>query len=330
MTGVETLKIDKNNFLKIIIFALFVFPFILQADQPELFGEANLSIASLDDDNGKSTTISSHSSRIGVKGSISTEKSLEIIYRFVWQVDLTDEAKASNNNLKSREQYIGLKDTWGEVRAGRHDTPYKKAGKKNVEFFSDTLADWNNIITKSHDIRADDSISYYKKIGQTKMSAMYAAGKDSPEPGEENLEEIFSAGIDTKFSNLAFAIAYQDKDTVGTATKVVLGYKVSNTKVGLAVESIDNEDNTKATNAIVSAKHQLSETNSIRFVYGQAEAITPITEDATMTALAFDHKLHDKVVVYALLAKGNDNGLKVDADLDGEGSLFALGIAAKF
>ncbi|MCK5263603.1 MAG: porin, partial [Gammaproteobacteria bacterium] len=109
--------------------------------EAQLFGKANLSFASLDDDTGDSTSIDSHSSRVGIEGDIDSKSSLKIGYRFVWQIDMSDEAKASNDHIKSREQYISLKDSWGEVRIGRHDTPYKKAGKKNVEFFSDSYAD---------------------------------------------------------------------------------------------------------------------------------------------------------------------------------------------
>ncbi len=132
--------------------------------EPTLFGTAKLSVAAVDDDIGSAFSVSSHSSRVGIKGSSTTTDGLEIIYRFVWQIDMTDEANASNDHIKSREQYVGLKDNWGEVRVGRHDTPYKTAGKKHVEFFSDSWADYNNIITKPMDIRANDSVSYYKSL----------------------------------------------------------------------------------------------------------------------------------------------------------------------
>ena len=109
------MKSNKYNFSAITAITLSLATGISHANEPTLFGEANLSIASLDDDNGKSTAVSSHSSRIGIKGSMNTENSLEIVYRFVWQVDITDEAKASDDNIKSREQYIGLKDKSGTL-----------------------------------------------------------------------------------------------------------------------------------------------------------------------------------------------------------------------
>ena len=122
----------------------------------KLFGKAHLSFGSVSEDSGtdnSSNAVSSHASRFGLKGTVDTDGDTKVIYRFVWQVDMTDNAKASDDNIKSREQYAGLKGNWGQVRIGRDDSPYKKAGKKNVEHLSDTWADYNNIIDKGQDTR---------------------------------------------------------------------------------------------------------------------------------------------------------------------------------
>ena len=297
--------------------------------EPTLFGKANLSIASLDDDDGSSTAVASHSSRVGIKGDIESKGSLEIAYRFVWQIDMSDEAKASDDHIKSREQYISLKDSWGEVRIGRHDTPYKKAGKKNVEFFSDSYADWNNIITKSHDKRADSSLSYYKTLGPAKLSVMYAGGDDTPTG--DNLGEIMSGAADMKFGDLAFALAYQDIDATGTAAKVIVGYTLGKTRLGIAAENIDPEvGSNDTTNFMVSAKHKLDDSNTIKLTYGVAEETTLGTDDPTMMALGIDHKLNDSATAFAYWADGSDGGLAADAKLVGDSTVLALGVIVKF
>lgn len=294
----------------------------------QLFGQANLSVARLDDNTGNSTAIESHSSRVGIKGAVDSKSSLEISYRFVWQIDMTDESKASTDHIKSREQYIGLKDNWGELRIGRHDTPYKKAGKKSIEFFSDSYADWNNIITKDHDIRADSSLSYYKTLGPAKLSVMYAGGDDTP--SADNQGEIASIAADLKFGGLAFAVAYQDVDATGTAAKVVLGYTMGNTKLGLAAENIEPQAGTgDTTNAMFSAKHQLDDSYIIKFTYGVAEA-APGIEDPTMMALGVDYVISSNTNLFAYWADGTDGGLAADAKLLGEATVIAMGILAKF
>lgn len=296
--------------------------------EPELFGKANLSIASLNDDTGNATAVESHSSRVGIQGKIDSKSSLEISYRFVWQIDMSDEAKASNDHIKSREQYVSLKDKWGEVRIGRHDTPYKKAGKKNVEFFSDSYADWNNIITKSHDKRADNSLSYYYNLDKVKLSAMYAGGDDTP--AGDNAGQIASVAADAKLGDAAFALAYQDIDATGKATKAVLGYKMGNTKVGLAAEKIEPVGtNTDTTNAMLSAKHKINDDYTVKFTYGVAEAAVG-SQDPTMTALGIDYILAPGATLFAYWADGADGGLSADASLVGEATVIALGVIAKF
>ena len=307
--------------------------------EAQLFGKANLSIASLDDDDGRSRAVDSHSSRVGIEGDIASKGSLEIAYRFVWQIDMSDEANASNDHIKSREQYISLKDSWGEVRIGRHDTPYKKAGKKSVEFFSDSYADWNNIITKSHDKRADSSVSYYKTLGPAKLSVMYAAGEDTTT--DDNAGEIISGAVDMKFGDLTFAVAYQDieVDAVSTApvtipattaAKVVVGYKLGATSVGIAAENIDEDGSPDATNTMLSIKHQINDANTIKFTYGDAEEITPGIDDPTMMALGIDHKVSDTATMFAYWADGSDGGLAADAGLVGDSTVLALGVIVKF
>jgi len=299
--------------------------------EAQLFGQANLSVAALDDDEGDSIAIDSHSSRVGIEGDVDSKSSLQIGYRFVWQIDMTDDSKSSDteDHIKSREQYVSLKDNWGEVRIGRHDTPYKKAGKKSVEFFSDSYADWNNIITKDHDKRADSSLSYYKTLGPAKLSAMYAGGDDTPT--DDNLGEIFSVAADMKFGDLAFALAYQDIDATGNATKVVVGYTLGKTKFGIAAENIDPEvGSNDSTNTMLSIKHAINDSSTIKFTYGDADEAMPGLDDPTMMALGLDHKYSDTASMFVYWADGSDGGLEADAGLVGDSTVIAAGVIVKF
>ena len=72
-----------------------------------VYGKGHISVASIDDDNGSAIAITSHSSRFGVKGNVKQDGGMEVIYKLEWQVDMTDEAKASGNHIKSRSQWIG-------------------------------------------------------------------------------------------------------------------------------------------------------------------------------------------------------------------------------
>lgn len=229
---------------------------------------------------------------------------------------------------------MGIKDSWGEVRLGRDDSPYKKAGKKSVEFLSDTWADFNNIIDKGQDTRNDDSIAYWGKIGPGTLGVMYAAGDD--DPAAENAGESTSIAYDMKIDNIAFAIATQTisdanstADNDETGTKLGFGYTMGSTQLGLMYETVDDDANTvDDKNTLFSVKHGLSKTDSIIFEYGMKDQ--GLADDATMTALAYKHKMGKGLELYGLYANGADGGLNDNSKLAGDGSVLVLGMVAAF
>ena len=304
---------------------------VIAAEMPTVFGKAHVSFGSVSEDAGtetSSTAVSSHASRI--KGGIDTESGNEVIYRFVWEVDMTDEAKASNDNIKSREQYVGLKGDWGQVRVGRDDSPYKLAGKKNVEHLSDTWADFNNIIDKGQDTRNDDSIAYWHHIGPSTLGIAYAAGDD--DAAAENTGKNMSIAYDIKINDLGFAVATQTIEQSATndetGVKVAVGYKLGGTQLGVMYEKVEDDLVLEDKNTYVSVKQKLSDTNSLVVAYGIKDQ--GLANDATMTAVSFQHKLDKKVSVYALWADGADGGLNDASKLAGDGSAMVLGLIAKF
>lgn len=306
---------------------------VIAAEMPTVFGKAHVSFGSVSEDAGtetSSTAVSSHASRIGVKGSIDTESGNEVIYRFAWEVDMTDEAKASNDNIKSREQYVGLKGDWGQVRVGRDDSPYKLAGKKNVEHLSDTWADFNNIIDKGQDTRNDDSIAYWNTVGPGKLGIAYAAGDD--DAAAENAGKNMSIAYDIKINDLGFAVATQTIEQSATndetGVKVAVSYKLGSTQLGVMYEKVEDDLVLEDKNTYVSMKQKLSDTNSLVVAYGIKDQ--GLANDATMTAVSFQHKLDKKVSVYALWADGADGGLNDASKLAGDGSAMVLGLTAKF
>ena len=332
----------------------------MSADMPTVYGKAHVSFGSVSEDTGtkvSATAVSSHASRFGVKGDIATDGDTKIIYKFEWQVDMTDVSADStavtgtdtdtvpdgqlnevsakdSNHIKSRNMYVGLKGGWGEVRVGRDDSPYKGSGKKNVEHLSDTWADFNNIIDKGQDTRNDNSIGYWNKVGPGKLGVQYAAGDDAVD--KDNLGQSMSIAYDMSIDKLSFSVAHQtiEKSVTNdeTGLKISVGFKMGNTQLGLMSENVqDDQAGTSKlddTNTFLSVKQKLSDTNSIVVAYGKKDQ--DLAKDATMTAVSFMHKLDKKASVYALWADGSDNGLKDASKLDGEASALVVGLIAKF
>lgn len=319
------------------ILAALAAPGMASADAT-LYGKAHLSFGSVSEDDGttdsRSNAVTSHSSRVGVKGSADTEGTAQFIYKFEWEVDMADEKRASNDHIKSRSQYVGIKDSWGEVRLGRDNSPYKNAGKKSVEFLSDTWADFNNIIDKGQDTRNDDSIAYWGKMGPGTLGIMYAAGDD--DPSAENAGESTSIAYDMKIDKIAFAVATQTisdaNSTPGndeTGTKVSFGYTLGSTQLGLMYETVDDDANTvDDKNTLFSVKHGLNKTDSIIFEYGMKDQGQ--ADDATMTALAYKHKMGKGLELYGLYVNGADGGLADNEKLLGDSSVLVVGMIAAF
>jgi len=298
--------------------------------ETNVYGKAHISVASIDDAAGSSIAISSHSSRFGVKGSVETEGSTEVFYKVEWQIDMTDDSAASDDHIKSRSQYIGVKDSWGTIKLGRDDSPYKKAGKKSIEFFSDTYADYNNIVDKGQDVRADSSMSYTVKAGPGKLSVMYAAGDDST--AAENTGDMTSLSYNAKFGSVVLAVATQtiNKSVTNdeTGTKLVIGYGISKaTKVGFLFETVSDDLTLDDTNTLLSVKHKLGK-DAVKFAYGFKDQGN--ANDATMLALAYDHKLNKSTTAYAIYADGADGGLNDSSKLAGDASVIGAGLVVKF
>jgi predicted porin len=138
------------------------------AQGPTLYGQANLSIDYLSNDDDDSVNASSNTSRVGVKGAFDLGGGLSAIYLFEWGVFVTD-ASSSGAGLSRRNQYAGFKhDTYGTLVVGRHDTPGKIVGRKADLFWSQQLGT-NRSFTDFHDgstlgtgfdFRADNVIGY--------------------------------------------------------------------------------------------------------------------------------------------------------------------------
>jgi predicted porin len=327
------MKTFTHKVITLAVFATLSAPGIASAEAT-LYGKAHLSFGSVSENDGatdtRSNAVTSHKSRVGIKGSVDTEGRAIVLYRFEWEVDMADNAKSSADHIKARSQYVGLKDSWGQLRIGRDDSPYKLAGKKIVEHLSDTWADFNNIIDKGQDTRNDDSIAYWGKVGPGKLGVMYAAGND--DAAAENAGESTSIAYDVKMGNIGFAVATQTIEKSAsndeTGLKLSFGYKMGSTKLGLMYEIVEDDTTLDDKNTFISVKHGLNKKDSIVFAYGTKDQ--GAVSDATMTAASYQHKLDKKVSVYALWADGSDGGLNDNSKLAGDGSAIVGGIIAKF
>ena len=122
-----------------------------------VYGKANVTIQNSDEGEGSFTELKSNASRFGLKGSevISESSGLQVVYKLEWQVDMSD--ASGTGNLKSRNQFVGLKGGFGEVLVGRNDTALKQSQGK-IDLFNDLEGDIKNVFEGEN--RLGDSVTY--------------------------------------------------------------------------------------------------------------------------------------------------------------------------
>lgn len=295
-----------------------------------------------------STAVASHASRLGVKGDKKLDNGLTALGVAEFEYDTVDgkyskdytvrnsadtgsTTVTDNQIFKPRNMYVGLKGGFGEARIGHMDTPHKLA-TASLDPFGDTYADYNNIITV--DNRLGNVVAYLNNFGPVGVAAAYYAGDDSV-TGENN-KSATSIMVNYDANGLYLAGAVESyADTTGTelnrASVAGAGYGFGPVKLGLVYEKLAYEGAKEdQTELYTSLQWKVTESGTVKAAYGKIDDGVDATDDASMAALGYDHKMDKALSVYALYATGKDNGLKNKAKLSGDGSALALGIAYKF
>lgn len=327
------------------------------AAEVTVYGQIHTSVARISQDvcsatvttgcDTSSTAVASHASRLGVKANKQLESGVEAIGVAEFEYDTVDgkyskdytvrnsadtgsTTVTDNQIFKPRNMYVGLKGGFGEARIGHMDTPHKLA-TANLDPFGDTYADYNNIITV--DNRLGNVVAYLNNFGPVGVAAAYYAGDDSVTA--ENNKSATSVMVNYDANNLYIAGAVESYgDTTGTELKRAsvagVGYGFGPVKLGLVYERLAYEGGKDDQNEMYgSLQWKVTDNGTVKAAYGKIDDGVS-TDDATMAALGYDHKLDKALSVYALYASGKDNGLKNKAKLSGDGSAIALGVAYKF
>jgi len=125
-----------------------------------LYGHMHMSLDRQDNDSGNEDgSMSSNASRIGVKGDEDLGGGLKAIYQLEAGVAAIDEG-AGGLGGTLRNSFVGFAGSWGAVKLGRHDTPYKDLSRK-LDNFNEQIGDTRNIIgNATYDKRVSNMIRY--------------------------------------------------------------------------------------------------------------------------------------------------------------------------
>lgn len=280
-------------------------------DVATLYGEINMSAQYADEGEGSFSELKSNASYIGVKGDYQLNDKLEVFYKVEFQVDLAD--LSGSDNLKSRDQYIGLRGGFGDFMLGRKDTVTKDLSKR-ADMFNDYEADFKGL-WKGENRNSDSAIYYSPTYNNFGFAASYTF-EDSVE-GEDALSTAVYWG-DNKLKKTDFyAAVMADRDQKGYDTERVMGLaKLGKLKLGAIYHqqepSIGGETDKGYT---VSAEYALDEW---RFK-GQYQTL----EDDFSATVGADYYIGKKTFLFAWYTER-------DLEDEEDRSWLAVGIQHKF
>lgn len=143
-----------------------------EAPSVTLYGVLHMSVDALDNGDSADLAVSSNSSRLGIKGDKALTDTSKLTYLAEWQIRATGEGE----NLSRRNQWIGLKQSYGEWRVGRIDTPLKNLRGKVDVFYSDQLGENRTVTSQTgFDERFDNVVQLELGTGELRGTIYYSA-----------------------------------------------------------------------------------------------------------------------------------------------------------
>ncbi len=298
-------------------------PAYAEDDWVNVYGKIMLTLDKVDNDNGDDQwELNSNASRFGVKGK-GKAGSLEAFYQLEWEVDVSGD-KSSSDNIKARNQIVGLRGGFGEVFAGRHDTPTKKLQKK-VDLFNDLQGDLK--YTFNGEVRTGDIVQYSTpKMGGFKAKIAFVPGEETDV--NDGLADGTSIALEYKTGGLNLGVSF-DSDIEGSnvdTTRAVAQYKTGDWQFGFLYQ--DTENGALSGDGMVgSVKYKIGD-NALKIQIVESDIweadVSSRNVYESQFSLGWDKKLGKKTTFFTYLTQGD-----VAATSD-EDQIFGIGIVQKF
>jgi predicted porin len=305
-----------------------------------VYGAVNLSAESIDMGDSlagakgsKQFKVSSNVTKLGFKGAQDLGDGVSAIFQIEQQIDVDDtSATGAKSTFATRNSFVGLEDkTMGTLQLGYMDTPYK-VSTRALDAFADSLADNRTLMggvkgfsaAQTYDARSANGIFYTSPdMGGLKLAVAYIAGAEANSATTVNqgsatsFAAMYNAGdlsanvgyeVHNLGTNNSGTVAVATAGTDGqkeTAARIGVGYKIGSLYLSAVYETMGDTFTSTAkydhSAAYVSAKYDLSNTNTVKVAYTKAGEVNGVQDTgATQMSLGFDHKLAKATSVYVL------------------------------
>ncbi|MGX5174754.1 porin [Aliikangiella sp. IMCC44653] len=290
----------------------------------DVYGKINVTLDKVDEDNGDDQwELNSNASRFGIKGSGAAGK-LQAFYQLEWEVDISDNAKGSTDNIKSRNQIVGVRGEFGEVFAGRHDTPTKKLQKK-IDLFGDLSGDIKHSFNA--ETRADNIVQYSTpKMGGFTAKIALIPGEDTGT--NDGFADGTSLALEYKAGGLNLGLSL-DSDVEGDGvdtTRLVAQYNMDAWQFGFLFQ--DTENAAADGDGIMGSVQYTAGDNVFKLQMIESDAwealVSSKVKYTSQTSIGWDRKLGKKTTFFTYLTLSEEGATGDDA------SIFGLGLVQKF
>ncbi|WP_338367430.1 porin [uncultured Pseudoalteromonas sp.] len=276
----------------------------------DVYGKANVTVQSSDDGEGSFTEIKSNASRFGLKGSEKISDGLEAVYKFEFQVDVSDaDSKGDNDdNISARNQYVGLKGAYGQVVVGRNDTALKQSQGK-IDLFNDLEGDIKNVFKGEN--RLGDSITYTSNSYEGfKVLATFIA-EDDVDAGNGYSMAVTYGDSKLKKSAVYASVAADSEVNGYDVVRASIQGKVESFKLGAMYQTQEKVDGSaEADGYLLNAAYSMGK-NTFKVQY-QAMDFDD-SDDKTAVSVGVDHKLNKNIKVFGFYSSFDmDNNIDQD------------------
>ena len=305
---------------------------VAMADGVTMYGQVDMSVNSVDTDSkvvgadDRIGGVSSNNSRFGIKGSEDLGGELKGIWQFEQTLQMDGDANSSGTSSSFgslRNTFLGLAGkSWGSVKLGNIDTPYKSSTSR-LDMFADTYGDYNAIMgsitngSNAFDVRQPSSVLYESpSFGGFSFAGMYGFRNEvasNTGNGANNDPQLHSAAISYINGPLFASLGYEVQKAVsftGTsgndrkAAKLGLGFNFGSLVLNGVYERISSDSAlaTSERNAWLLGAGYTIDKVVLKAQYAKADESDSVlgNDGAKYYAVGADYLLSKRTKVYAL------------------------------
>ncbi len=309
-----------------------------------IFGHIDTSIDAIDVDGGSDDiNLNCNTCSIGFKGSENLGNGLKAIFKLDFQFDSVNRNRGA---ITDRDQWLGLKGNFGQVRVGTISTGYKSHGAMIDPLYRTALQGRDHGLQSSFHSKAGEELEgratntfRYDSPSFNGLKAVAHYTLDSDETGED--EDPFGIGGSYQNGGILVFADYLDNNQSGSSEENAwkLGGKYSMGMFGVMGQYENFEEGSDELNIWHLAGTATMGNSMLYLGFGQGDHDDLSNSEYTAWTLAAMHSMSKRTKLYAGFSQvdcDSDAGVNLSAckvdgsNVTGEIDLFSLGLKHKF